>query len=183
MTLTNFRRWPAVLLTLPLLGSALMSCTVPGPAGPTVMALPPKGESFAVFQQHDVTCREYATSQTVGRSPGRAATRASVGGAVAGAGLGAAAGALLGSASGHAGNGAAIGAGTGLLAGTLIGSAHGRQAASSLQERYNISYTQCMVANGEVIASPAPPRPVAYVAAPPPPPVVYVPAYPPPPGL
>lgn len=180
MTLTNIRRWPVALLAASLFGSTLMGCAVPAPAGPTVMALPPKGESFAAFQQHDGTCRDYAAAQTGGRSPGQAAARAGVGGAVTGAGLGAAAGALLGSASGHAGGGAAIGAGTGLLAGTLIGSAHGRNAASSLQERYNMSYTQCMVANGETIASRTPPRPVAYVAAPPPP-VVYVPAYPPPP--
>lgn len=163
-----------------VLGATLMGCAAPAPAGPTVMALPPKGESFAVFQQHDDACRQYATAQTGGRSPSQAAAKDSVGGAAAGAGLGAAAGALLGSASGHAGGGAAIGAGTGLLAGTLLGSAHGRNAAASLQEHYNISYTQCMVANGENIAPRVPPRPVAYVV--PPPPVVYVPApYPPPP--
>jgi hypothetical protein len=175
MTLSNFRRWHVAVLLVPLLGSTLMGCAASGPAGPTVMALPPQGESFALFQQHDGTCRDYAASQTGGRAPGQAAARDSVGGAAVGAGLGAAAGALLGSASGHAGGGAAIGAGTGLLAGTLIGSARGRNAASLLQGRYNMSYTQCMVANGETIAPHMGPRPVAYVAAPPPP-VVYMPA-------
>lgn len=164
-----------------VLGPTLMGCAAPVPVGPTVMALPPKGESFAVFQQHDDTCRQYAASQTGGRSPGQAAAKDSVGGAVVGAGLGAAAGALVGSASGHAGGGAAIGAGTGLLAGTLLGSAHGRNAAASRQQHYNISYTQCMVANGENIASRVPPRPVTYVMPPPPVAYVPVPAYPPPP--
>jgi len=166
-----------------IVGFALMGCAAPRPIGPTVMALPPKGENFATFQQHDSSCQQYAASQIGGQSPGQAAERRGIAGAALGTGIGAAAGALLGSASGHAGGGAAIGAGTGLLAGTLLGSAHGRGAAASLQERYNVSYTQCMVANGEHIAPPAVPRPVAYVV-PPPPPVVYVPApvYPPPPG-
>lgn len=172
------RRTGAIALAS-VLGITLMGCAVPAPAGPTVMALPPKGENFAVFRQHDDACRQYAASQTGGRTPGQAAAKDSVAGAAMGAGLGAAAGALVGSASGHAGGGAAIGAGSGLLAGTLLGAAHGRNAAASLQERYNISYTQCMVANGETVASRVPPRPVAYVV---PPPVVYAPApYPPPP--
>ena len=166
-----------------VLGAALMGCAVQEPIGPTVMALPAKGESFAVFQQHDDTCRQYAVFQTGGRAPGQTAAKDSVGGAAAGAGLGAAVGALLGSASGRAGGGAAIGAGTGLLAGTLIGSAHGRNAADSLQQHYNVSYAQCMAANGEDVPRRAPPHPVAYVM--PPPPVIYVPApdYPPPPPV
>jgi len=166
-----------------IVGVALTGCAAPGPAGPTVMALPAKGESFSTFQQHDSSCQQYAALQTGGQSPGQAGEKRAIAGAVLGSGIGAAAGALLGSASGHAGGGAAIGAGTGLLAGTLLGSSHGRGAAASLQERYNVSYTQCMVANGENIAPPAMPRPVAYVALPPPP-VVYVPgpAYPPPLG-
>lgn len=161
---------------------ALTGCAAPGPTGPTVMALPAKGENFATFQQHDSSCQQYAASQTGGQSPGQAVEKHAIAGAALGTGIGAAAGALLGSASGHAGGGAAIGGGAGLLAGTLLGSAHGRNAAASLRERYNTSYTQCMVANGENIAPLAMPRPVAYMA-PPPPPVVYVPAsaYPPPP--
>jgi hypothetical protein len=90
-----------------------------------------------------------------------------LGGALLGAGTGAAAGALIGSGSGHAGGGAALGGGVGLLAGTLFGSAHGRRGAPANQHRYDISYTQCMVANGERIAPPAPPAAaLVYVPAP-----------------
>lgn len=145
-----------------------------GPPAPTAMALPAKGESFDLFQQHDSTCHAYAAGQTGGQTPGQSAATSGIAGAVLGTGLGAGAGALLGSASGHAGRGAAMGAGTGLLAGSLLGGASGRRAAVATQDRYNIAYTQCMVANGEQIVPPAPPPvPVAYA---PPPPVVYVPA-------
>ena len=170
-----------------LLGLALAACAHPGPTAPTVMALPAQGESFPLFGQHDTTCRQYAAAQTGGQTPGQAQARSGFGGALLGTGLGAAAGALLGSASGHAGTGAAIGAGSGLLAGGIIGSAHGREAAGSVQDRYNISYAQCMIANGERIEQPALP---AFYAVPPPaiyvPPPVYMPPpaplYAPPPG-
>lgn len=185
----------AVAVTITL---ALSGCATPRPTGPTVMALPAQGESFEVFQQHDITCRSYATGQSGGKAPGQAAAQNAVGGAVVGAGVGAAAGALIGSASGHAGNGAAIGAGSGLLAGTLLGSRSGRRAATSIQQQYNLAYTQCMVANGERISpsalrtrmvyrpavlAPAPaviyaPVPTPVYVAPPPP--IYV-APPPPP--
>jgi hypothetical protein len=161
------------VLVLAAVGLGLSGCaTTRKPAGPTVLALPAAGESFAVFQQHDATCRQYAAIQTGGQTPGQAAARDQVGGAVAGAGVGAAAGALIGSASGRAGNGAAIAAGSGLLAGSLLGAGRGRAAAASLQNSYNMSYTQCMVANGERVEQPAP-RAVAYRSAPPP--VIYVP--------
>jgi OmpA family protein len=163
----------AIAVTIAL---ALSGCATPRrPTGPTVMALPAQGESFEVFQQHDITCRSYASEQSGGQAPGQAATRNAVGGAVVGAGVGAAAGALIGSASGHAGNGAAIGAGSGLLAGTLLGSRSGRNAASSIQQQYNMTYTQCMVANGDRIAPPARTRMVYRPAPVPPPAVIYAP--------
>jgi hypothetical protein len=173
---------------------ALSGCATPRPTGPTVMALPAQGENFQVFQQHDMTCRQYASVQSGGNSPGQAAARTGAASAAVGTGVGAAAGALIGSASGHAGHGAAIGAGSGLLAGALLGSASGGNAAAAAQHQYNMAYTQCMVANGDRISPqtqrtrmlyrPAAPA-VIYVPAPvyvaPPPPVGAVPAYPPPP--
>jgi hypothetical protein len=159
---------------LPVLALALGGCATQRVTAPTVTALPAVGEDFAAFQQHDTTCRQYAASQTGGKSPGQAAAQNGAAGAAVGAGVGAAAGALLGSATGRAGNGAAIGAGSGLLLGTVMGSASGRNAAAAVQRQYNMSYTQCMVANGERIASPAPPA-VLYPMAPPPR-VIYVPA-------
>ncbi len=154
------------------IGLSLTGCAR-RPTAPTVMALPKPGESFAVFQQHDITCRTYASAQTGGQSPGQAAAQSGMTGAAVGTGLGAASGALLGSVSGHMGAGAAIGAGAGLLGGSLMGAASGQHAASSVQNQYNASYTQCMLANGEMIAPPAAPA-VVYTA--PPPAVVYAPA-------
>lgn len=165
--------------------------TAPRPISPTVMALPASDESFAVFQQHDGTCRQFAAQRVVAAPPGQVAVNR----AVAGAGVGAAAGALIGSASGHPGRGAAIGAGTGLLAGVFAGSARGRARAAAIQQSYDMAYTQCMVANGERVEGPAYPRviyavpaqaiiaPAAPHAAPyPPPPPPPDPPPPPPPA-
>jgi Glycine-zipper domain len=160
-----------------IIGLALAGCATQRPPAPTVLALPAAGESFALFQQHETTCRQYALAQTGGQSPGQAGAQNGLASAALGTGIGAAAGALLGSASGHAGNGAAIGAGTGLLAGSMVGSASGRSAATSAQNSYNLSYTQCMVANGERVEPPPSAPAVVYRA--PPPPVIYMapPAY------
>lgn len=171
----------ALLLT----SATLIGCSAPGPMSPTVMALPAKGENFEVFRQHEASCRQYASTQTGGQSAGQQADKSAVASAVVGTGIDAAAGALFGSVAGHAGNGAAIGAGTGLLAGSLAGASRGRRAAASLQEQYNISYMQCMTANGEDVQAPArravyipQPRivyaPVAVYGPPPPPPGVVV---------
>ncbi len=154
-------------------GLMLAGCAAQEPASPTVLALPAKGEDFALFQQHETTCRQYASAQIGGQSPGQVATKNGVAGAAIGTGVGAAAGALLGSASGHAGGGAAIGGGTGLLAGGLLGSASGRNAAAATQNHYDMAYTQCMVSNGEHVTQPAPPPPPVVYAGPPP--VVYAP--------
>jgi hypothetical protein len=108
--------------------------------------------------------------QTGGQTPSQAAAKNGMGGALAGTGLGAAAGALLGAAAGNAGMGAAIGAGSGLLAGSLLGASHGQQAAASTQRQYDMSYVQCMVANGERIVPPA-----ASAANAAPAPAVYIP--------
>jgi hypothetical protein len=56
---------------------ALGACAVPPPAGPSVMALPGQGKTFAAFQEDDVACRQYAAQQTGGVSPGMAATNSS----------------------------------------------------------------------------------------------------------
>jgi hypothetical protein len=202
MQLSIRARRPLVGSIVATIAFTLSGCATPRPNGPTVVALPKQGESLEVFQQHDITCRQYAVTQSGGKTPQQAAARNAVGAAAVGAGVGAAAGALIGSASGRAGNGAAIGAGSGLLAGTLLGSASGRNAAASVQQQYNVAYTQCMVANGDRVSPPTPrrtrmvwrptpPPAVIYAPAPvyvaPPPPIyvapapVVVPAYPPPP--
>jgi len=134
-------------------GAALLAagCAVAPPTGPTVMALPAQGKTFAQFQADDGTCRQYASLQTGGMSPAEAASTSGVNSAAVGTLLGAAAGALLGAAGGNAGVGAAIGAGSGLAIGGLAGTGAAQASGAGLQQRYNMSYLQCMAANGESV--------------------------------
>ena len=140
---------------------ALSACAVPAPSGPHVMALPGPGKDFATFQQEDATCRGYAYDMNGGASGAQAATNNAVGTTAAGTLVGAGLGAALGSVSGHAGPGAAVGA----VAGTLVGgsaAANGAQySAGSLQQRYDVSYTQCMYSHGDTVQNP----PGGYTAA------------------
>jgi hypothetical protein len=165
------RRIVVVLIPAAL---ALNACAVPPPTGPSVMALPGQGKNFEAFQQDDAACRQYAGVQTGGASPGAAATQSAVGSAVVGTALGAAAGAALGSVGGAVGAGAAIGGATGLLAGSAIGANNAAAAYGSVQQHYDISYTQCMTAHGDSVQAP----PVGYAAAYPYPAYPYGYAYP-----
>ena len=149
----------AVLL-VPGIALVATACAVPPPAGPSVMALPGQGKNFEAFQQDDVACRQYAWQQTGGAAPGAAASQSAVGSAVVGTALGAAAGAAIGAASGAAGAGAAIGAGAGLLAGSAVGANNAAATYGGVQQLYDISYTQCMTAQGNSVQ--APPTYAAY---------------------
>jgi hypothetical protein len=140
---------------------ALGACTVAPPSGPSVPVMPGPGKSLTQFNQDDLSCRNYANTQTNGVQPQQAANQAAVGSAVVGTGLGAAAGALIGAASGNAGAGAAIGAGAGLIGGSAVGANNAQAAAGNLQERYDIAYQQCMASSGNSVP---PPAPVAYGA-------------------
>jgi hypothetical protein len=122
----------------------LGACAVQPPQGPLVMALPPQGKSFEVFQADDATCRGYAYQQTGGASSAQAANNSAVGSALVGTALGAGLGAALGSVGGALGAGAAIGGATGLLAGSAIGAGNAQVAGGSVQARYDTAYTQCI---------------------------------------
>lgn len=135
---------------------ATAGCAVVPPSGPTVMALPGQGKSFPVFQQDDYSCRGYAQQQTGYQQPGQAATNAAVGSAVLGTAIGAAAGAAIGAAAGNPGAGAAIGGATGLLGGSAIGANNAGAIQASLQQRYDVAYTQCMYARGDTVQAPPP---------------------------
>src|ERR1700744_683160 len=124
----------AATIIIPAATVALSACAVPPPAGPTVMALPGQGKDFAAFQQDDMACRQYAFVQSGGTAPGVAASQSAVGTA--------------------AGPGAAIGAATGLIAGTAIGANNANATYGSVQQAYDISYSQCMVAHGDSIQAP-----------------------------
>jgi hypothetical protein len=144
------------LALLPVI--ALGACTVAPPSGPSVVAMPGQGKSFPQFQQDDANCRNYAQSNMgdTGQAAAAAQQNANTT-AVAGTLIGAAAGAALGSLSGNVGAGAAIGAGAGLLGGASVAGNNTQAAADSLQRRYDVTYAQCMVGNGETIQQgPAP---------------------------
>ena len=130
---------------------ALSACAVAPPQGPSVMALPPQGKPFEVFQQDDAICRGFATQQTGGASAAQAANNTAVGSALLGTALGAGVGAALGSVGGAVGAGAAIGGATGLLAGSAIGAGNAQMAGGSVQARYDTAYTQCMYSKGDTV--------------------------------
>nr|WP_294509385.1 YMGG-like glycine zipper-containing protein [uncultured Rhodopila sp.] len=159
-------RRAAIILT-PLL---LLSACASEPLGPTVAVMPAPGKPFDVFQSDQSVCRDFASQQVQGGA--QQANNNQVGTAVIGTLLGAGLGAAIGG-----GRGAAIGAGAGALGGTAVGAGPAGQAQYSLQQRYDLGYSQCMYARGNQVPGYLPPG-----AAPPP---GYAPGYPPaypPPG-
>src|SRR5690348_7581346 len=138
-------------------GACLVAgCAVAPPSGPSVLALPPKGKALAVFQREDAGCRNYASASIGHLQPGQAGTQAVTGSAAPGTALGAAAGAAIGAAAGNAGAGAAIGGTTGLLGGFATGASNAAVSDYTLQQRYNLTYTQCMYASGNTVQAPLP---------------------------
>ena len=160
----------ALVLT-PLL---LFAACAQEPMGPTVQVMPAPGKPFDLFQSDQAVCKNFASSQVQGGA--QSANNRQVGTAVVGTLLGAGTGALFGG-----GRGAAIGAGVGALGGTAVGAGGAENAGYSLQQRYNMSYAQCMYSHGnQVPGYYPPPGPPPGPPSPPPPPG-YAPGYPPPP--
>ncbi|WP_368418878.1 hypothetical protein [Rhodovarius sp.] len=143
---------------------ALTACATPPPAGPAVLALPPKGGDYVLFQQQDAACRQNAAAGIGNGSPQVAANQAAAGtvalGTLAGAGIGAA----IGSATANAGAGAAIGAGVGALASGGAAANAGAASGYGTQQQYDITYSQCMTAAGNEVQplAAAPPAAVGY---------------------
>jgi hypothetical protein len=141
------------------------------PSGPSLMALPGTGRSFDQFRFDDNDCRQYADSQVGGNTPNQAGADSGVKSAAVGTLVGAAAGAAIGGNSAAAG----VGAGVGLLAGALSGSGAANASSYSLQQRYDIGYTQCMYAKGHKVPvsgrfTSANDQPARRYSTPPPPP-------------
>ncbi|MGI4982889.1 MAG: glycine zipper family protein [Janthinobacterium lividum] len=159
--------------------ATLAGCAVAPPTGPSVVALPNRGESLSTFQQSDYGCRNYAYNSINASGASQAATNNGVSSAAVGTLGGAAAGALLGAAGGNPGAGAAIGAGAGLLLGSAAGAGGAQNSSAGLQAQYDAAYAQCMASKGNAIQQQAPayiaPAPVYYA---PPPPVYYAPPRP-----
>ncbi len=150
---------------------ALAGC-VTVPSGPSLMSLPGTGKSFDQFRFDDSECRQYASSQVGGATPDQAATDSGVKSAAVGTVVGAVAGAVIGGS-----RGAGVGAGVGLLGGALTGSGAANASSYTLQQRYDIGYTQCMYAKGHKVpvsgrfeSANDRPAPRYYTPPPPPPP-------------
>jgi hypothetical protein len=158
----------SALILLPVL--VLSACTTE-PLGPTVGVLPQPGKPFDVFQGDQAMCKQYASGEVQGGA--QQANNQQVGTGIIGTLLGAGLGAAIGG-----GRGAAIGAGAGALGGTAVGSGPAQNAQYSLQQRYNMAYSQCMYSHGNQVAGyqPAPAQPsypAGYYPPPPPPPGYY----------
>lgn len=144
----------------PMLGGAIALLLLQGcatqPLGPSVAVMPAANKPFSVFQEDDAVCRNFAQQQVAGGA--EQANAAQVGTAVVGTALGAGLGAAVGG-----GHGAGVGAATGAIAGTAVGAGGAERAQLSLQQRYDVAYSQCMYARGNVVpgyaAPPLPPPP------------------------
>ena len=145
------------------------------PSGPSVMVLPGSTKTWDQFQVDDADCRNYAHSVVGGKNADQAAADTAARSAMVGTAVGAAAGALIG---GNAA-GAGVGAGIGLLGGSAIGADAASVSGRSLQQRYDVAFTQCMYAKGHQIPvargaiprySSAAPPPRTSSGTPPPPP-------------
>ena len=153
----------------------LSACATQPPSGPSVMVLPGSGKNFDQFRFDDGECRQYASYQVGGATAEDASTDSGVKSAAVGTVVGAAAGALVGGRSG-----AAVGAGTGLLVGSAAGAGAAGASARTLQQRYDIAYSQCMYAKGHQVPVAGGRRQASYPAAAPPPPPPGAPPPPPP---
>ncbi|WP_428484175.1 glycine zipper family protein [Rhodopila sp.] len=144
-------RLPVVMLA-PLL---LLDACASQPLGPTVAVMPAPGKPFEVFQGDQATCKQFAEGQVGGGA--QRANNAQVGTAIVGTLLGAGLGAAVGG-----GRGAAIGAGAGALGGTAVGAGPSARSQYSLQQRYDLGYSQCMYARGNQVPGFQPPPPPGY---------------------
>jgi hypothetical protein len=160
----SLKRSAAILAPLLLLNACATE-----PMGPTVPVMPAPGKPFEAFQNDQALCKQFASGQVQGGA--QQANNQQVGTAVIGTLLGAGLGAAVGG-----GRGAAIGAGAGAIGGTAVGAGPAAQANYSLQQRYDLAYSQCMYTRGNQVPGFAP------QGYPPPPPQGYAPQGYPPPG-
>lgn len=157
-TMTNLAQRLAVAAA-----SVLVASCAQMPIGPSVAVIPGPYKPFDVFTQDDEMCRGWA-AHAIGIPGNEAAAQAFIASTAAGTALGALVGAAAGGDRG-AGSGAAAGAAMGAMAGTGQSAA----VAWNAQRRYDIAYSQCMYARGNVVPQYGY-HAAAPVTAPPPPP-------------
>src|SRR5262249_5231498 len=73
-------RTRTILVVLPVaaIALALGGCAVAPPTGPSIVALPRKGEPLDQFQQDDYACRDYAYRSSNAQGAAQGATQNSV---------------------------------------------------------------------------------------------------------
>jgi hypothetical protein len=150
-------------------------CACVGPVGPTVPVAPGPGKSFDAFAADQATCRQYADAQVAPQAA--YANNRAVGSAVLGTALGAGLGAAVGG-----GRGAGIGAASGAVFGTAAGASGSGFAQMSVQQQYDLAYSECMSAHGNRVPGLGPPPAGRPYGPPPPGPYGGPPPYGPPPG-
>ncbi|MGE0420208.1 MAG: glycine zipper family protein [Acetobacteraceae bacterium] len=131
--------------TAAILGSVLLlSACAQTPMGPTVAVMPAPGKPFDVFMADQAVCKQFAQSQVAGQAEN--ANMRAVGAAALTTALGAGLGAAIGG-----GRGAGIGAASGALGGTGIGAVTSDRANMSIQQQYDVAYSQCMFSRGNQV--------------------------------
>jgi hypothetical protein len=126
-------------------------------------------QTFRQSAQEEEGCKTYAQAQIAGAVDN--ANRNAIGRAVLTTALGAGTGALLGG-----GEGARIGTAGGATAGTGVATDMSANSQTTIQQRYDVAYSQCMYAEGNQVPGmqqaateeppPAPAAMPAYVAPP-----------------
>ena len=152
MIKVNHQRLAAVVA-----GAISLAACVQTPTAPTVPVAPGPNKSFDAFAADQATCQQYAAAQT---APGAAAANnQAVGEALLTTALGAGLGAAVGGGGwhGNAGRGAGIGAASGAVVGTALGANQSGYAQMSLQQQYDVMYSQCMAAHGNSVPGLSPP--------------------------
>lgn len=130
----------AALLT-PVL---LLTACAQTPMGPTVAVMPGPNKPFDVFQTDQISCKQYAETEVAGQAQNE--NMRAVGAAALTTALGAGLGAAIGG-----GRGAGIGAASGALGGTGIGAMASDRGNQTIQQRYDIAFSQCMYTRGNQV--------------------------------
>lgn len=132
-------------LTATILGPVLLlAACAQTPMGPTVAVMPGPGKPFDVFQGDQLVCKQFAEQSVAGQAEN--ANMRAVGGAVLTTALGAGLGAAIGG-----GRGAGIGAASGALGGAGIGAFGSESANMTIQQRYDVAFSQCMYSRGNQV--------------------------------
>ncbi len=125
-------------------------CACFAPAGPMVSVAPAPGKSFQAFAADQTACEQYADTQVMPQAA--YATYRAIGTVLLPTALGAAIGAAV--AGGH---GAGLGAFAGAALGATVGMSRAGFAQMSVQQHYDLAYTECMSAHGNSAPGSGPP--------------------------